>query len=77
VDPHPLNHSNVENIDANQPLSLEQRAQEWVGRWRVEEQRRRLVEKTLGSVSWRLDSSLDINSLEPQLRKRVLELLDL
>jgi hypothetical protein len=77
VEPQPLNQSNVDKVGGNQPLSLEQRAQEWVGKWRAEEERRRKIEKTLGSVSWRLDSSMDIDRLEPELRKRIFELLAL
>jgi hypothetical protein len=75
VEPQPFNQSSVENMENSHPPSLEQRAQAWVSRWRAEDQRRRKIEKTLGSVSWRLDSSMDINSLEPELRKRILELL--
>ena len=74
MEPQPLNQSNVDNVGGNQPLSIEERAQEWVARWRAEVERRRKIEKTLGSVSWRLDSSMDIDSLEPELRKRIFEL---
>ena len=70
----PLKPSKAKRKDKHLP-SLEQQAQEWVSRWRLEERRRRKAEATLGSVQWRLDPSLDLDLLEPLLRQRVLQLL--
>jgi hypothetical protein len=71
----PLKPSKAKRSNSKHPPSLEQRAQEWVSQWRLEEQRRRKVEESMGSVSWRQDSALDFNQLEPSLRQRVLQLL--
>lgn len=71
----PLKPSKAKRNNSKHQPSLEQQAQEWVSRWRLEEQRRRKAEQTLGSVQWRLDPSLDLDLLEPLLRQRVLQLL--
>ena len=71
----PLKPSKAKRKDSKHPPSLEQQAQEWVSRWQAEVQRRRKAEETLGSVQWRLDPSMDVNSLEPSLRQKVLQLL--
>lgn len=71
----PLKPSKAKRSSSKHQLSLEQQAQQWVNRWRLEEQRRRKAESTLGSVQWRQDPSLNLNLLEPSLRQRVLHLL--
>ena len=71
----PLKPSKAKRKDSKHRPSLEQQAQEWVSRWRLEEQRRRKAEATLGSVQWRQDPSLNLELLEPSLRQRVLQLL--
>lgn len=71
----PLKPSKAKRKDSKHLPSLEQQAQEWVSRWRQEEQRRRKAESTLGSVQWRQDPSLNLDLLGPLLRQRVLQLL--
>ena len=71
----PLKPSKAKRKDSKHQPSLEQQAQQWVSQWRLEEQRRRKVEESMGSVSWRQDPSLDFNQLDPSLRQRVLQLL--
>lgn len=55
---------------------LQRQAREWVLRWRQEVARRRGLEQSLGSVSWRQDPSLNLDGLEPLLRQQVLKLLE-
>lgn len=71
----PLKPSKAKRSNSKHQPSLEQQAQEWVNRWRLEEQRRRKAESTLGSVQWRQDPSLSLEPLAPLLRQRVLQLL--
>jgi hypothetical protein len=71
----PLKPSKAKRKDSKHLPSLDQQAQEWVSRWRQEEQRRRKTEASLGSVSWRLEPSFNPNLLAPSLRQKVLSLL--
>lgn len=71
----PLKPSKAKRKDKHS-RSLDQQAQQWVFRWRLEESRRRQMEQRLGSVSWRYDPDLDPQLLEPSLRQKVLSLLD-
>lgn len=71
----PLKPSKQRKKDSKHQPSLELQAQQWVNRWRLEEQRRRRAETSLGSVQWRQSPELDLELLEPLLRQRVLQLL--
>lgn len=62
--------------DSSSPESVERQAQEWHAIWSAEVDRRRKVEKTLGSVSWRRMPGIPFDQLPPLVRKRVLEMDD-
>lgn len=70
----PLKPSKAKRKDSKRPQSVEQQAQDYFRRWIAEVQRRRKAEKTLGSVQWRLDPTLNLDDLGPLVRQRVLEM---